>query len=120
MPIPARVLLTPEPPPKPHNGDVVRTMVEAGCIPAELVEVFLLRRQQGLDKYGTPLGPDGRNGGADLGQELVDACIYSYRLVLYAKTLRGRAFGREVLTHTLALLQVLVSDFDKDDFTDDV
>lgn len=94
-------------------------MAEAGYIPAELVEVFLLRRQQGLDKYGTPLGPDGRNGGVDLGQELVDACIYSYRLVLYAKTQRGRAFGREVLTRTLALLQALVSDFDKDDFTDD-
>jgi hypothetical protein len=58
-------------------------MVPEPTGPALLTDLFRLRRQQGLDRYGTVLQAcNGRDARADLVQELVDAKGYMAQLLM--------------------------------------
>lgn len=75
-------MLTPEPAPRPGRGDVVATMLDDPRVPANLKPYLAYRREQGIAKYGTPLGwDDGRNMGPEVAQELMDLYIYSYKML---------------------------------------
>lgn len=66
-----------EPPPIPASGDVWRELIDE-CNDDTLRELFVLRRQMGIDKYGTPLQRgNGRNHRQDLLEELLDAVAYA-------------------------------------------
>lgn len=76
--------LLPQPAPTPATGDVwadVIAIVRPTRLPDDpLVADMEARRQQGIERYGTPLQVDnGRDGGADAYQEALDAIAYSER-----------------------------------------
>jgi len=65
-----------QPAPVGGTGDVWSEIITASPS-AELLQLYMERRQQGIDTYGTPLQRDnGRDHLADAVQELADAVVY--------------------------------------------
>ena len=70
-------LLDPQPPPTNESGDLWSTLI-AGEDDPELRALFAARREQGIAKYGRPLGRDnGRDFRADAIQEALDGLVYA-------------------------------------------
>lgn len=70
-------LLTPQPPPMNTTGDLWATLIAREDDPT-LRALFIARREQGIAKYGRPLGLDnGRDFRADAIQEAMDGLVYA-------------------------------------------
>ena len=70
-------LLTPQPPPINETGDLWADLIAREDDP-ELRALFVARREQGIAKYGRPLGMDnGRDFRVDALQEACDGLVYS-------------------------------------------
>lgn len=68
-------VLDPQPEPTPAEGDVWEEVYRSA--PPQLRGLYAERRQQGIDRYGTPLQREnGRDHMADAIQELADAVVY--------------------------------------------
>lgn len=89
--------LEPQPPPVGGTGDTLLSLATAyNKAPPEVMELFLRRRQQGVERYGTPLTIlNGRNHARDGVQEAVDGLAYTQashdELLLRAQDLTVRA-----------------------------
>ena len=102
----AEQLLTPQPAPVPapeglmqKPNDVLAMAIDPAG-PALIADLFRLRRQQGLDRYGTVLQAcNGRDVRADLVQELVDTKAYLAQLLgEIMVTQRPSAAANQVIT----------------------
>jgi hypothetical protein len=108
-------MLTPQPPPRRAAGteahrDVVTDILEEHHPAPTLRDLLVYRRTQGMTKYGMPLWfYDGRNAGADVGQELVDTVCYGHRAARVARSWRARMFGWVAALVAGLLLRVLAS-----------
>lgn len=77
-------LLHEQPPPTAGTGDMWAEVlgdewVQATCSD-DLLANMRERRQQGIDRYGVPLGiGDGRDRRADCYQEILDGIVYAHR-----------------------------------------
>lgn len=70
-------LLDPQPPPTNETGDLWATLIAREYDP-ELRALYVARREQGIAKYGRPLGLDnGRDFRADAIQEALDGMVYA-------------------------------------------
>ena len=70
-------VLTPQPPPTNESGDLWADLIAREESP-ELRALFAARREQGIAKYGRPLGLDNsRDFRADALQEALDGLVYA-------------------------------------------
>lgn len=70
-------ILDPQPPPQNTTGDLWADLIAREESP-ELRALFAVRREQGIAKYGRPLGRDnGRDFRADALQEALDGLVYA-------------------------------------------
>lgn len=73
-------LLNPQPPPTNDDGDLWADLIAAEE-DANLKALFIERREQGIAKYGRPLGSNnGRDFRADAIQEALDGLVYAQAL----------------------------------------
>lgn len=100
-------LLDPQPPPTGGYGDAwkdIYTSFGMTFFPAELWHDMVHRRQQGLERYGTPLRyANGRNAYVDAYQEALDMVAYAQQArapwwlrwgaVAWAEALRRKALA---------------------------
>jgi hypothetical protein len=79
-------MLTPQPSPLPGESSIVGFLIRTDLWTwvrdlngrDSVVELLMLRREQGVARYGAELmSHNGRHAGCDLLQELVDALIYA-------------------------------------------
>lgn len=96
-------LLDPQPPPSNESGDLWATLIAREDDP-ELRALFAARREQGIAKYGRPLGMgNGRDFRVDALQEALDGIAYSGGLGDSAAASWVRVCFRSALRELLAM-----------------
>lgn len=94
--VPAAVV-APQPPPTNTTGDVWQELIDAEP-PGRIRDLMVARREQGIAKYGRPLGREnGRDHAADAIQEALDGMVYA---VAAGRPMAALAF-RDALSHLL-------------------
>jgi transcriptional regulator with XRE-family HTH domain len=94
--------LAPQPPPTNSTGDVWQELIDAEA-PGPIRDLMIARREQGIAKYGRPLGREnGRDHTADAIQEALDGTAYS--------TAAGRVMAKQSFRDALGFLTGEISE----------
>jgi transcriptional regulator with XRE-family HTH domain/predicted lipid carrier protein YhbT len=94
--------LAPQPPPTNSTGDVWQELIDVEP-PGPIRDLMIARREQGIAKYGRPLGREnGRDHTADAIQEALDGTAYS--------TAAGRVMAKQSFRDALGFLTGEISE----------